>query len=215
MSILQSAFQAGGRTILPRGLRCAISFFLAAISKAASHRLRILMLIPVRRVVTGHDSNNRSVVLLDGPAETVFGNPDWPTGGVTALWKTDQAPANNRDPHAVPLSVLPTPQGTTFLVSQIPPERETHSMTPAARERLANPPSLPGLFRRDVRRHPGMHFTHSVDYLIVLAGELTMLLDEGEVVLKPFDVVVQRGTNHAWINRGTETVLLASVVVGA
>jgi quercetin dioxygenase-like cupin family protein len=60
-----------------------------------------------------------------------------------------------------------------------------------------------------------MHKTKSVDYIILLSGEVTMLLDEGEVDLKPFDVVIQRGTNHAWVNRGAEPALLAAILIDA
>lgn len=56
-----------------------------------------------------------------------------------------------------------------------------------------------------------MHRTHSLDYLVVLQGELTLILDSDETVLRPMDSVVQRGTNHAWANRGSEPVYLACV----
>lgn len=64
-------------------------------------------------------------------------------------------------------------------------------------------------------RHPFMHRTDSVDYAIILSGEITMLLDEGEVHLKAGDTLIQRGTNHAWSNRGTETCVIAFILVDA
>jgi len=64
-------------------------------------------------------------------------------------------------------------------------------------------------------RHPNMHKTDTVDYIILLQGEVTLILDEGDVDMKPFDVVVQRGTNHAWSNRGTEPAVLAGVLIDA
>jgi len=60
-----------------------------------------------------------------------------------------------------------------------------------------------------------MHTTRTVDYVILLSGRVTLLLDKGEVELKPFDVVVQRGTNHGWVNRGTEPALFAAVLIDA
>ena len=69
--------------------------------------------------------------------------------------------------------------------------------------------------RPDISRHPSMHRTRTVDYVVLLRGEVTMLLDEGEVQLKPFVVVVQRGTNHGWVNNGEKTALLAGVLVDA
>jgi len=69
--------------------------------------------------------------------------------------------------------------------------------------------------RVDTTRHPSMHLTKTVDYIILLSGEVTLLLDEEERDLKPFDVVVQRGTNHAWVCKGKEPALLIAVLVDA
>ena len=67
--------------------------------------------------------------------------------------------------------------------------------------------------RPDTSRHPLMHKTKTIDYIIVLSGNVTLLLDERD--LRPFDVVVQRGTNHAWINKGTEPALLCAILIDA
>ena len=69
--------------------------------------------------------------------------------------------------------------------------------------------------RHDTNRHAGMHQTRTVDYIILLEGEVTLVLDEAEVELRPFDVVVQRGTNHAWINKGQTPALLAGILIDA
>jgi len=69
--------------------------------------------------------------------------------------------------------------------------------------------------RVDTRRHPAMHKTSTVDYIILLSDQVTMLLDRSEVDLKPFDVVIQRGTNHAWVNKGREPALLVAVLIDA
>ena len=69
--------------------------------------------------------------------------------------------------------------------------------------------------RPNTARDPRMHTTRSVDYIVLLRGEVTLLLDEGEVELKPFDVVIQRGTNHMWINKGTEVAELVGILVDA
>ena len=69
--------------------------------------------------------------------------------------------------------------------------------------------------RPDTSRHPAMHKTRTIDYVVLLSGEVTLLLDKGEVDLKPFDVVVQRGTNHAWVNKGKEPALIAAVLIDA
>ena len=67
--------------------------------------------------------------------------------------------------------------------------------------------------RVDTTRHPSMHKTKTIDYIILLKGNVTLLLDNDEVSLKPFDVVVQRGTNHAWVNNGEKPALLIAVLI--
>ena len=67
--------------------------------------------------------------------------------------------------------------------------------------------------RVDVSRHPAMHKTDSIDYIILLKGDVTLILDEDEIDVKPFDTVVQRGTNHAWRNNGDEPALLIAVLI--
>jgi len=140
----------------------------------------------LRRIVTGHDADGKSIVAIDGPA-TQFG----------AYWQTEGAPADNRttgDAAQAVRSLEPATGGSIFRYAVIPPED----------------PSIP----RE-KRDPGMHKTRTIDYVILLSGEVTLLLDRGEVNLKPFDVVVQRGTNHAWINKGREPAIIAAVLVDA
>ena len=70
-----------------------------------------------------------------------------------------------------------------------------------------------GHHRIDTSKHPAMHKTETIDYIILLKGDVTLILDEEEIDMKPFDVVVQRGTNHAWVNNGTEPALLIAVLI--
>jgi quercetin dioxygenase-like cupin family protein len=65
----------------------------------------------------------------------------------------------------------------------------------------------------NTNRHPAMHKSNTTDYIILLSGSITLVLDTEERDLKPFDVVIQRGTNHAWVNRGSEDALLMAVLV--
>jgi quercetin dioxygenase-like cupin family protein len=74
---------------------------------------------------------------------------------------------------------------------------------------------MPRIAERIPGRHPGMHRTRTIDYVVLLSGEVTLLLDKGEVDLKPFDVVVQRGTSHAWVNKGKEPGLIVAVLIDA
>jgi quercetin dioxygenase-like cupin family protein len=134
----------------------------------------------LRRVVTGHDDAGRSVVLIDGPC-TYHG-----AGGISwrvqDIWECDSVPvpirATEPDPTAGPVHFGIPDYGVRVRVTDIPP-------------------TAPGT-------EPFMHRTNSVDYLHVLEGEIAMLLDdeEHEVVLRKGDTIVQRATNHAWVNRG-------------
>ena len=161
-----------------------------------------------RRVVTGHDTDGKSVVVIDGPP-TPFG----------AMWFTEAAPADNAtggDAAQLVRKLEPPPGGTIFRYATIPPEDPNIS----AEERERTTAKLFAQMdaahcRTDTSRHPGMHKTRTVDYVVLLSGEVTMLLDKGEVNLKPFDVVVQRGTSHAWVNKGKEPAILAAVLVDA
>lgn len=179
------------------------------------------MLRKIRRVVTGHDAEGRSTVISDDVTPGGFEMPDWTGYGQTPIWITNDAPASNDDDHLPDLkSPLPgfgDGAGSAFVVLQIAPESDLDTMPPDQRARATTPVAkvAPNLIDVDTSRHFGMHATDTVDYLIMLSGELTLLLDEAEVVLKPFDVVIQRGTNRSWVNRGTEPALIAAAVHGA
>ena len=168
----------------------------------------------VRRVVTGTDNQGRSHVMIDGNATQAFGN-------ITQVWVTDRVPASNNgaeDKSIRPVRLQPPPNGVNFFFTAIAPEAKLASITPEQREKNAAA-AFEALGASDARvdtsRFVGMHKTRTVDYIILLSGELDLLLDNGEVNLKPFDVVVQRGTNHGWINRGTEPAIIASVLIDA
>jgi mannose-6-phosphate isomerase-like protein (cupin superfamily) len=168
----------------------------------------------VRRVVTGHDDHGRSRVLTDEVLP--LQGPPGHNQGAAALWATQGAPRN--DGAAAPeLTAFPGPGGTSWMVIQIPPESDLDTMSPENRAiAMASPADhVPGLFRADTSRHFGMHYSETVDLGVVLSGELTMLLDDGEVTLRAGDTLVQRGTAHAWSNRSSEPALMAVVILGA
>jgi len=174
------------------------------------------MLQPTRRIVTGHNAAGRSVVLFDGQV-----HPRRELQDDIYLWITERTPASNvghADAVDRPIRLEPPPRGSVFHFVQFPPAAEMADLTLEERERL-----MVELFKQlgashtrvDTTRSPGMHKTKTLDYIILLSGEVTLLLDEGEVNLTPFDVVVQRGTNHAWVNRGTRPALIAVVSIDA
>jgi mannose-6-phosphate isomerase-like protein (cupin superfamily) len=167
---------------------------------------------PTRRVVTGHDASGKAVVLLDGAAPNAKLRK---ASGLTStlLWVTDGSPADNSgsaDTAERDIGVAPPPSGSIFRVVDFPPASETGAVDNAAMLRemgLAAGHADP--------RHASMHRTRSVDYAVVISGEIDMLLDDSEVHLRAGDVLVQRGTNHAWVNRGRDTCRIAFVLVDA
>ena len=172
---------------------------------------------PIRRVVTGHNAAGRSVLVMDGSAPHVYQRSPG-SAVVTELWETRSAPADNAGSAEVtdrPFRLAPPKSGTVFRIIEYPPD--TQRLAALAQQR-ANPDDGSGhgdAFDRGSPRHPGFHKTSSTDYAIVLSGEITALMDEGEVLLKAGDVLIQRGTNHAWSNRTDAPAYLAFVLVDA
>lgn len=170
----------------------------------------------IRRVVTGHNAAGRSVFVSDGPTPHVFSRSK---GGaiVHELWETAHTPADNRgnvDPIARGHRLPPPKNGSVFRVIEYPPDSER--LAAIAREQaLPDDSGRSEATDRNNPRHAGFHKTATIDYAIVLAGEIYAMMDEGEVLLKAGDVLIQRGTNHAWSNRTTETALVAFVLIDA
>jgi mannose-6-phosphate isomerase-like protein (cupin superfamily) len=173
----------------------------------------------MRRVVTGHDAQGRSVVVADGPIPRSHEFASLP-GWVSALpWATEPGEPADRtgeDPTAKVTDFVPAPGGTRFIVLTLPPDARMAdpSFDPVAfgQEQLAE---SPGIAERMELDNPGMHTTPTVDHGIVLSGEATLELDDGATTrLSAGDIVIQNGTRHAWRNRGEAPVTLAFVLVG-
>jgi mannose-6-phosphate isomerase-like protein (cupin superfamily) len=152
--------------------------------------------IPPRRIVTGHDADGVSVVLSDGAVPVVRRLPE---AGATffEVWNTEGAPATitaaePSEPTQRTLAVPPPPRGTKIRVNEF----------------------LPGHLDAEDKQSP-MHRTATIDYGIVLEGEMVLILDDSEVELKAGDIVVQRGTDHAWANRGDVVARMCFVLVDA
>ncbi|PYN83949.1 MAG: hypothetical protein DMD87_29430 [Candidatus Rokuibacteriota bacterium] len=166
----------------------------------------------IRRVVTGLDGNDKAVVLFDSRLPLAPG-----PYGITSvnLWITDSYPAGyyKDDPATKPIGISPPDNGTKFRVVEFPPLDATTEakMEPNFVQKLVGDRAPKG---RPVT-HPLMHRTRSVDYAVILTGEIEMMLDDSVVRLKPGDVVVQQATNHAWINRGTQPCRILFVLMDA
>ncbi len=167
----------------------------------------------LRRVITGHNERGKSVVLFDDAPRTF--------GPATEVWATDETPASNQgnaDAADRPIRLEPPPRGSVFRYFQIAPESATAHLDDKAHADLVREMFTSigaGNVLVDTTRHPAMHTTRTVDYIVLLSGKVTLLLDEGEVDLEPFDAVVQRATNHAWVNRGNEPALLVGILIDA
>ena len=168
----------------------------------------------MRRIVTGHNEKGKSIITLDGPPARSIGED---VGGLFELWNTDGEEVISTDnlDRADQEIILSPPSGGTkfryFQINPIPegiPEDVMQDMAAEAFEKIGA-----AHHRIDTAKHPAMHKTDTIDYIILLKGDVTLILDEEEIDLEPFDVVVQRGTNHAWVNNGTEPALLIAVLV--
>lgn len=146
-----------------------------------------------RRIVTGHDADGVSVVVSDGPVPVT---KELPQDGVAfhEVWLTAPAPAaihaGDEDPTIGDVTVPPPSQGTRIRINEF----------------------MPGHLDEKGLQSP-VHRTESIDYGIVLEGEITLLLDDSEVTAHAGDIVVQRGTDHAWANRGEQTARVAFVLI--
>jgi mannose-6-phosphate isomerase-like protein (cupin superfamily) len=172
-----------------------------------------------RRVVTGHDERGRAVVLSDGPAPFVHVNPSDPEWYSADIWRTGETPARivskAPEPTLGPRRQMPGKNGTVIRINHFPPEPEAvRRMTPEDSRRafaaLGNEQAA--TFGKD-GRHPLMHRTETIDYAIVLEGEITMVMDDEDVHLKAGDVLVQCGTNHAWSNRSDKPCVVCFVLI--
>lgn len=174
----------------------------------------------VRRVVTGLDRDGKAVVVSDGPPPRRHDLVHVPGMSTAMLWATaagEQVRADGPDPTPQVVSQVPGPGGTCFVIVRFPPDSVFRdpgfdAVAADAEQRVASP----GIPERMEPGNPGMHTTPTVDYCVVLSGEVWLELDDGALTcLRAGDTVVQNGTRHAWRNLSGEPVTLAVVMVGA
>ncbi|WP_454743936.1 cupin domain-containing protein [Cupriavidus necator] len=153
-----------------------------------------------RRVVTGHDSSGNAIFLEDaicGNSHAIMGVPTFAT---TELWKTAGIPVENTlpmgDPTAEAFALHPPPQGTVLRIVEFAPDSTWAG-------------------NGDEKAEPMMHRTASQDYAYVIKGEIFAVLDKEEKLLRAGDVLIQRGTNHAWANRSLEQCIVLFVLIDA
>lgn len=169
----------------------------------------------VRRVVTGLDGEGQSIILEDGPSPSIRTVPERPGYIVNNIWVTGQAPSEIAAPDGIAehIGVSPPAGGTVIRIIDFPPEprdkEELDRMLKASFGQLFSDAHQDG----DPKQHPGMHQTDTIDYALVMSGEIHALMDKEETVLKAGDVLIQRGTNHAWSNRSDQPCRVAFVLI--
>lgn len=172
----------------------------------------------IHRVVTGHDAQGNAIVASDGALPTVVELKAIAGTVFHEVWSTSGTPApvgNGADPTLGPLLLPPPKQGTRIRFVDIPPDNaELHARTAdALREGFSEIGDAGASTGGSGAPHPLMHRTESVDYGVVIEGEITLVLDKSEVPLKTGSVVIQRGTNHAWANRSGRPCRMLFVLV--
>ena len=173
---------------------------------------------PVRRIITAHNENGESYIQTDEAATNVT-----KTGGIDGylwaeLWAVDGAPASNAgdaDAADRPIRLQPPSNGNVFRIVDIPPD--TLRFGP----NVDQAPDTSAVAGDEAyaagagSRHPGFHRTRTVDYALVLEGEVFAMMDVGETKMGPGDILIQRGTNHAWSNRSDKACRIAFVLIDA
>ena len=164
-----------------------------------------------RRIVTGHDARGKAVALFDAPLQakqrSAGGN------GMTLLWVTGESPvdvAGSADRAQTQVGVPPPANGTIFRIVDFAPAAP-HAAPVDHHQILLSMGIDPAT--QGYARHANTHRTRTIDYAIVLDGEIDMLLDDSEVHVKAGDVLVQQATNHAWVNNGTEPCRIAFILI--
>lgn len=175
----------------------------------------------IRRVVTGHDADGKAVIISDGPTPHVKTSPHRPGVVVNNLWATESMPVpthGSPDPVTAAMKLEPVPNGMNFRIVEFPPETDYIENISAedakkAFDAMGAGHALEGQAEHGKARHPFMHKTSTLDYAIVLTGEVYLMLDEDEVLMRAGDVCIQRATNHVWSNRSDTVCRIAFVLI--
>lgn len=173
---------------------------------------------PVRRIVTGHDEQGRSIILSDAPSPHAMTMAGVDSFGVTDLWKTTGAPADNAgfsDPCSSSITLAPPTSGTVIRLVEFPPDKDYIGKWKREEAFASMGKSGAHAIDASAARHEAMHRTASVDYAFVIEGEIWAVLDADETLMTAGDFLIQRGTNHAWSNRSDRPALVGFVLIDA
>ena len=175
---------------------------------------------PFRRIVTGHNSEGKAIILEDSPPPRVqrIGGDTGPM--FYEVWNTTATPAPidpaSGEPHEDKIVLAPPANGTRIRVLDIPPDDASFE-TMSAEERIAHFEEIGAgdavADGGNSERHAHMHKTETIDYGIVLSGEIVLIMDEGETLCRAGDIIIQRGTNHGWANRSDQDCRIAFILI--
>ena len=176
------------------------------------------MSLPVmRRIVTGHNEQGKAVIVSADAPPNIIPFAAVPGTVFYEIWNTNQSPApidNGADPTLRPLQLHPTPQGSVIRFVDIPPDTIQNNVSDAdIAAGFAQMGAAGATTQKGDSPHKLMHRTETIDYGILISGELWLVLDEGETKLNVGDVVIQRGTNHAWSNRTNEIARMVFILL--
>ncbi|MFE3650390.1 cupin domain-containing protein [Streptomyces sp. NPDC059152] len=173
---------------------------------------------PIERVVTKVNAQGESVISSAGHLPTVV---TVEASGATfhEIWTDDGSDplsmVNGSDPTTGPLTLAPPPGGSLFRIVDFPPESKQPLDLNRAKDTFAELGGAEAFTGRGDSPHPAMHRTETVDFGVVITGEITLVVGNSEVVLRPGSTVVQRGTDHAWVNRADQVCRVAFVQLDA
>ena len=173
----------------------------------------------IRRVVTGHDDQGRAVIIADDIAPNAFASPTIPGFGASVPWLTT-VPIDHVTDHdpAGAGSTIPTFPGTgetVFRIAEFPPDDVyPENAQDTIFDEIDGKSEAQDGAKHSAGKHFWFHRTDSLDYAIVLEGEITLLVDEGEATLRAGDVAIQRATSHAWSNRSDKIARVAFILIG-
>ena len=168
----------------------------------------------IRRVITGDDSEGKSVIILDGAPGASMAEAG--LGGLLDIWADTHGPLDPKDHTPAdlePVNLHPPKGGVKvrwFVIEPAPAGVPAEIMNKATRDAFARFHAADAII--DQTRAPGMHETHSIDVICLLRGDASLILENDETRLKPGNIVIQRGTNHAWVAHGGPALFLAVLI---
>lgn len=175
---------------------------------------------PVRRVVTGHDDTGRAIILFDEAAPNTFASQTVPGFGATVAWLTGGGRIDlvtDEDPASADSAIpsFPGPGETILRIADFPPDAAyPENASEAVFTEIGGEAEHEAAVGDSANKHFWFHRTDSLDYAVVLEGEITLIVDQGEATLRAGDVVIQRATSHAWSNRTNSGARVLFVLIG-